>query len=74
MAAPRWASVALPKSGTTGRGTNAELDRLEKQNAKIVASKNATTTPKAPVKPAVNSSSTGSGINASYQKPRVTRK
>jgi len=73
MAPPRKSSVAVPKAATSGRGTNAELNRLE---IKTGASKSGNTrASKAnPVKPAATSSGIGSGINSSYQKPRVPQK
>ena len=76
MAPARRSSVAGPKSGTSGRDTNAELGRLEKQSTKIAAAKKPNTgVSKAnPGKPVATSSGSGSGINASYQKPRVPRK
>jgi hypothetical protein len=73
MAPPRKSSVAVPKAATSGRDTNAELNRLVRQGIKTGASKSGNTrASKAnPVKPAATSSGIGSGINSSYQKPRV---
>jgi len=71
MAPSRSSSVAVPRLATTGRDTNAELSRLERQSTKIAP----TGVSKArPVKPVATSSDSGSGINASYQKPRVSLK
>lgn len=76
MAPSRKSSVGVPKSSTSGRDTNSELGHLERQSTKIVASKNGTTAASKanPVKHLVTSSGNDSGINASYQKPRVSRK
>ena len=76
MAPPRKSSVAAPKASTSGRDTNAELTRLEGQGIKTGGSKSGNTgAMKAnSVKPAGTSSASGSGINFSYQKPRVPQK
>jgi hypothetical protein len=76
MAAPRKSSVAVPKAATSGRDTNADLTRLERQGIKTGISKsgNKRSSKANPVKPAGTSSGSGSGINSSYQKPRVPLK
>ena len=76
MAPPRKSSVAVPKAATSGRDTNAEITRLERQGIKTGVSKSGNTgASKAnPAKPAATSSGSGSGINSSYQKPRVPQK
>jgi hypothetical protein len=71
--APRpKSSVAVPKASTSGRDTKAELNRLERQGIKTGGNKGASKANS--VKPAGTSSGSGSGINFSYQKPRVTPK
>ena len=76
MAPPRKSSVAAPKASTSGRDTNAELTRLEGQGIKTGGSKSGNTGALKvnSVKPAGTSSASGSGINFSYQKPRVPQK
>ena len=76
MAPPRKSSVAVPKAATSGRNTSAELTRLERQGVKAGGSKssNKGASKANSVKPAGTSSGSGSGINSSYQKPRVTQK
>ena len=71
----RKASAAPTGASTSGRKTNAELAHLEKQR---VASGSKTPTSASarnvPIKTAKTSSGTGSGINASYQKPHIAKK
>jgi hypothetical protein len=76
MATPRKSSVPVPKASTGGRDTSAELTGLERQGIKTGASKSGNTGAKTAhsVKPAGTSSGSGSGINYSYQKPRVPQK
>ena len=76
MALPRKSALAVPSASTTGRDTSAELTRLERRGIKTGASKsgNKGASKANPVKPAGTSSGSGSGINSSYQKPRVNQK
>ena len=76
MAPSRKSSVAVPEAATSGRDTKADLTRLERRGIKTDASKsgNKGASKANPVKPAGTSSGSGSGINSSYQKPRVNQK
>jgi hypothetical protein len=69
-------SGSISTSSANSQRTNAELTRLERQSVKAGSSKggNAGTAKAAPVKSAKTSSPSGSGINASYQKPHVPQK
>ncbi len=69
-------SAGVRNASTNTQKTNAELTRLERQSVKAGGSKNGSTgAAKAPpVKSANTSSGSGSGINASYQKPHVPHK
>jgi hypothetical protein len=73
---PRRSSVRLPNRATPSSQNSAELNRLERDSMNTgVAKSNQTATVKTPsLKPAVTSSKSGSGINASYQKPHVMQK
>ncbi len=76
IALPRKSSVAVPQISTSSRNTSVELTRLERQSLKTIGSKTGSTgvSKVNPVKPAGTSSASGSGINASYHKPRVSQK
>jgi len=73
MPAPHKSSPSVPATPTRQRSTNAELTRLEGQGMKPPAAKSGKTgaAKSSPVKPLSPSPGSGSGINASYQKPRV---
>jgi hypothetical protein len=73
---PRRSSVPLPNGTTNSSKNGAELSRLERQSLDTgVAKGNKTGTVKTPsIKPAGTSSKSGSGINASYQKPHVLQR
>ena len=67
-------SVPLPNASANSRKTNAELTRLEHQSVKASGPKSgnpaaAKGVPVNPVSPPAATS--GSGINSTYQKPRV---
>jgi hypothetical protein len=70
----RRASVPLPNAANS-RKTNIELAGLEQQSLKAEGSKggNAGTAKSASIKPIGTPSRSGSGINASYQKPRISQ-
>ena len=72
----RTSAVSVPNASTHSQDTNAELTRLERQSAKVGVSKNSSAPPAkgSSVKPNSSSSGSGSGINSSYQKPRVPHK
>jgi hypothetical protein len=65
----------IPKT-TKGRKTNTELARLEQQNVKAGGSKSGNTgaAKSTSIKSAGTTSRSGSGINASYQKPHVPKR
>ena len=73
IALPRKSSTVVPKATTN---TGAELAKLERQNSKGAnAGKSSAQASKVPaMKPEGKPSANGSGINASYQKPKVARK
>lgn len=62
-------AAAAPAS-TSAAKTNAELSRLERQNLKTPAAKKPANPAPAP-KSAGTSNASGSGINATYQKPKT---
>jgi hypothetical protein len=72
-------SAQMPNASANGQKTNAELTRLEHQNIKVGgeksgntgAAKGASIKPSGTTKP--SSSSAGSGINSSYQKPNAQK-
>ena len=66
-------SLSAPAVSTNQRNTSTELTRLERQGLKPAAAKSSKTgaAKSSPVKPLSPSSGNGSGINSSYQKPRV---
>ncbi len=68
-------SAAPTGASTSSRKTNAELAHLEKQGV-VTGSKtpNSGSARTVPVKTTKTSSGTGSGINASYQKPHIAKK
>jgi hypothetical protein len=72
--APHKTSSSLPGGATSGvRRNNQELAHLERQGVPAGSSKNAST--KAlKVGPAKATSGSNSGINSSYQKPRIPNK
>jgi len=73
---PRRSSVPLPNRATNSSKNGAELNRLERESMNTgVAKGNKAGTVKTPsTKPAETSPKSGSGINASYQKPHVLRR
>jgi hypothetical protein len=73
---PRSSSVPLPNRTTNSSKNGAELNRLERESMDTgVAKGNKTGTVKTPsIKPAGTSSKSGSGINASYQKPHALQR
>jgi hypothetical protein len=75
MPPARKKAVSAPMASTENRRTNAELSRLEKQNAKVGAPKsgNPNTAKVPPLKSDAKPSTNGSGINSSYQKPKVPK-
>jgi len=72
----RTSSGAVPNSSANSQKTNAELTRLERQSVKAGGSKsgNSGAAKAPPVKSANPASGSGSGINATYQKPHVPQK
>jgi len=77
MPAHRKSSIAVPKATKSGSSTSAELSRLERTSIKPVGSNRGSSgamksapVKQAPAKAAVAPSARGSGINATYQKPK----
>ena len=70
IALPHKSAVTMPK--TENNGT--ELAKLERQNARVGNSGKASSQGVKPVAIKREEKSSGSGINASYQKPKVNRK
>jgi hypothetical protein len=75
MSAPHKSPPVAPNTSTSTRKTDAELNHLEHQNIKAPSTKSGTAAPakRASAKPAAASSTNGSGINATYQKPRIPK-
>jgi hypothetical protein len=69
-------SAPLPNASANSRKTDAELTRLEHQSVKASGPKSGNTAAakSAPVKPISPPATSGSGINATYQKPRVPQR
>jgi hypothetical protein len=65
-----------PNASKSGRNTTAELNHLERQNGKAPSSKNSSAgqTKGTTVKSTATPSGSGSGISATYQKPKVPKK
>lgn len=75
-AIPKTSKASVPVPKADGRKTNTELARLEQQNVKAGGAKtgNAGAGKATSMKSASATSRSGSGINASYQKPHVPKK
>jgi hypothetical protein len=70
---PKRSPAPLPHAAANRRKTNTELARLEQQGLHAGGSKsgNREAVKSASIKPIGAPSRSGSGINASYQKPRI---
>jgi hypothetical protein len=74
MTAGHKSSATLPGENSTHK-TSTDLARIEHENVKATNSQKASSGPsKATVKPVQTTKNSGSGINASYQKPKVARR
>ena len=75
-AIPKTSKASAPLPKADGRKTNTQLARLEQQNVKAGGSKtgSAGVAKSTSIKSAGTASRSGSGINASYQKPHVRKK
>ena len=75
MATGHKSSATLPVANSTHK-TSTDLTRIEHENAKATSSEKtgSTTSKTAAVKPVQSTKNSGSGINASYQKPKVSRR
>ena len=75
MATGHKSSATLPVANSTHK-TSTDLTRIEHENVKATSSeKSSSSASKAPVaKPGQSVKNSGSGINASYQKPKAGRR
>lgn len=74
-AMPTSHKSAAPSVPDSSRKTSADLNRIEKEHISAGSSEksNAGVAKVAPLKPVQTSKSNGSGINATYQKPKPAR-